>query len=460
MLRYLLRSSLAFCSIFGVVRAIDNHQNVLRQEYLKQHHDIDVTIREQPAHTHVFKESIPMLSSRSDLQKRSRVHHDYIHEVIFFIRPKNINELTRVLHDVSNPTSLNYGQHWTKQEVSDFTSNPDARDAVVSYLHSNGASVVSETLNGEYITANARIAVWEDMFDTEFFIFHQTIHEKSPRVEKIVRTEKYSIPMQLDPHVEYVFNTIDVLIQSSGSSPKIQPLPEQKSKSKFNALGEGATFAPLGSITPYRIKSYYNMSNDARGNNYSTQGVFSTNNRYYSDQDLLYFQQFFELPQRPVAVSIGDHMNHTKCLINYGNCAEPNLDLNWIMSMSPLSPTTNYYTGLHFLYWLIELANTVKPALVYSISYGGSELGYPASYRSAFTTYAIKLGTMGVTIFTASGDDGANNYRGGGSCGYSPEFPSTSPYVTAVGATSVSLTFLIATLFAIKKMRKCIVLNL
>ena len=182
-----------------------------------------------------------------------------------------------------------------------------------------------------------------------------------------------------------------------------------------------------------------------------SQGIFTSNDKYYSDQDLLYFQQFFELPQRPVAVSIGGHMNHTKCEINYGYCAEPNLDLSWMMSMSPLSPTTNYYTNLHFLFWLIELANTVKPALVYSISYGSPELGYPASYRSAFTTYAIKLGTMGVTILTASGDDGANSYGGGGSCGYSPEFPSTSPYVTAVGATSVSIAavLLIATLFLI-----------
>ena len=215
MLQCFIFSLLVFCYKFKVVRAIENCQNVNNDKFVKQHGGVDVAM-----HTHVFKESIPMLSSRSDLQKRSRVHHDYIHEVVFFIRPKNMDELTRVLHDVSDPTSLNYGQHWTKEEVSDFTSNPEARDAVVSYLHSNGASVVSETLNGEYITANARIAVWEDIFDTEYFIFHQTMNEKSSRVEKIVRTEQYSIPMQLDPHVEYVFNTIDVLIQSSRSSPR------------------------------------------------------------------------------------------------------------------------------------------------------------------------------------------------------------------------------------------------
>ena len=61
----------------------------------------------------------------------------------------------------------------------DFTSNPKGRDAVVSYLNSNGASVVSETRAGEYITARAPIKVWEKMFNTEFFAFTMTHSDTS-----------------------------------------------------------------------------------------------------------------------------------------------------------------------------------------------------------------------------------------------------------------------------------------
>ncbi len=49
---------------------------------------------------------------------------------------------------------------------------------------------------------------------------------------------------------------------------------------------------------------------------------------------------------------------------------------------------------------------------------------------------------MGVTLVAASGDDGVSGYltrSGRVSCGYYPMFPASSPYVTAVSGTSVSI---------------------
>ena len=90
---------------------------------------------------------------------------------------------------------------------------------------------------------------------------------------------------------------------------------------------------------------------------------------------------------------------------------------------------------------MVLVANTAKPSLVYSISYGIEEVYVTASERDAFETQIIKLAAVGVTIVAASGDDGAisNKVRTGGACRYAPIFPASSPYVTAVGATMVSL---------------------
>lgn len=49
-----------------------------------------------------------------------------------------------------------------------------------------------------------------------------------------------------------------------------------------------------------------------------------------------------------------------------------------------------------------------------------------------------KLGLKGLTLFVASGDDGVANFGARGNpdaCGFTPSFPATSPYATAVGAT-------------------------
>merc|ERR1712151_66985 len=80
---------------------------------------------------------------------------------------------------------------------------------------------------------------------------------------------------------------------------------------------------------------------------------------------------------------------------------------------------------------------------VNSISYGSIEPEVASSVATAFNTEAMKLGTQGVTIFVSSGDDGVANFeaRGdSGACGYTPSFPASSPYVTAVGATQGGIT--------------------
>ena len=50
----------------------------------------------------------------------------------------------------------------------------------------------------------------------------------------------------------------------------------------------------------------------------------------------------------------------------------------------------------------------------------------------------MKLGIQGVSIFSASGDDGVTGfiiYYGLEYCGYGAQFPASSPYTTSVGAT-------------------------
>ena len=73
-----------------------------------------------------------------------------------------------------------------------------------------------------------------------------------------------------------------------------------------------------------------------------------------------------------------------------------------------------------------------------SISYGGPEFYNTVSEKRGFNLEAMKLGLMGVTLLVASGDDGVGNFivrNSPGLCGYFSDYPSGSPYVTAVGAT-------------------------
>ena len=384
--------------------------------------------------SHVFRDRLPFVSTRNDLVKKERPSEDHIHEVVFVVKLRNMEKLTKILHDVSDPLSDNYGYHLTKDQVSDLTSNPEAKANIMAYLNSNGADVVSETLGGEYVTATAPVIVWEMIFNTEFYEFQQTHHNGDSH--DLIRAEEYWIPTELDEHVLAVMNTIEM--------PVLTP---RYSKMNFEAMSDtdhgdrkltgGYTADEM--ITPRALRAYYNMGN-SRGSSLSTQLVFGTNDGYFGSTDLASFLVTVADVPNQAAVSVGGH-DTADCTTH--DCVEGNLDMQYIMAMSPVSPTTFWWTRQKFSGFLLQLANTPKPPLVISISYGTLEKYVTEQEHVIFTQQAIRLSVMGCTMLIACGDNGASGtYTGPPSgCSYQPDFPSGNPYVVAVGATSVNTEY-------------------
>ena len=383
------------------------------------------------ANLHVFMEGTLEPKSRKDIQKINRMASDFVHEVTFVIQQRNIPELTVILNDVSDPSSINYGRHMTKQEVADMTSNNEARGAVISHLTLSGATIVAETLNGEYVTANASISVWEDMFNTQFFMFHQFVDDK--HTGKFVRAESYSIPSSLQLHVAGVFNTIQMPHHSLGGS-----MTHVEGKRDAEDFALTAT----GSMTPAKLRKFYNVG-DTKGSTLSTQAIFAKNMQYFSPSDLTTFQMDAGLPLQKVANVTGGHSTDTLCISSPALCFDGNTEIQYIMATSPISPTTFWYSNSSWSAWIMSVANTANPPLVFSMTYGDEEDSVSKAEKDAFNTEAIKLGAMGVTIVVESGRNGAvsslTRTKGQDGCYYAPLFPATNPYVTVVGATSVSV---------------------
>ena len=113
------------------------------------------------------------------------------------------------------------------------------------------------------------------------------------------------------------------------------------------------------------------------------------------------------------------------------------------MGISQGAATYVYY-GEDFTDALMPLVYQDEPPSVISISYGIGEEMYPASDRELFDTFAMKLGLAGVTVVVSSGDDGVAGYharsagsypKGLSACGYTPQWPASSPWITSVGGT-------------------------
>ena len=393
----------------------------------------------QQARSYVYQEAMPRLSARDDIVKRSPVEDAHMHEVIFAVQQKNMDQILSALHDVSDTDSPNYGHHWSNEQIAALTFNPEGRDAIISYLHSNGASVKSESLYGDYITAIAPVSVWGKVLDTKFHVFHQ--RQSRGNIVQLVRAEAYSIPVELEKHVDCVLNTIEMPPKYAKMGVKHEaPREMMESNIKGHFKTSGLSY---GYILPTDLRRYYNMSTN-KGSNSSTQAAFSTNEDWFNPNDLKIFQTFDNVYLRqPALIHPNGHASSDAAdLLPYGNWGEGNLDIQFLIGVSRGSPTTywHFYNGL--ARWLVSMRNMIVPNQVLSISYGCDEIYMSLSEYRVFEIEAIKLSLRGTTIFAASGDDGASSHeaRGGllSKCDYRPIFPASSPYVVAVGATSVS----------------------
>jgi subtilase family serine protease len=86
--------------------------------------------------------------------------------------------------------------------------------------------------------------------------------------------------------------------------------------------------------------------------------------------------------------------------------------------------------------WVNQIMAMEDPPLVHSVSYGNDEIQQTSTeYMEACNTQFEAAGAMGLSLLFASGDQGVWGRSGVGAT-YNPDFPASSPYITAVGGTN------------------------
>jgi tripeptidyl-peptidase-1 len=193
-------------------------------------------------------------------------------------------------------------------------------------------------------------------------------------------------------------------------------------------------------ITPQNLWELYGIPNDYYVTSPKfSQSVVEFEGEYYSPGDL---QLFFD--------EMGIYGGNTPVTVIGTNdptqpSDEASLDIQWIMAMSPGVPTTFWSVDeFDILMWCYSIGNTTNPPLVNSISYGIAaklvDLFLGQGYLARSDIEFQKLATQGITVLIADGDRGAG---GLGPAPYfmpncttlAPDYPSQSPYISAIGST-------------------------
>lgn len=340
------------------------------------------------------------------------------------VKQNNLEIVDRLFWELSNPKSDQFGKWLSYEELGDLVKNPSATAAVERFLFTNAINNFDTTDHGTYVSVTMKVGDAEKLFKASFYNYRHASSESD-----IVKTDQYAVPVELRDSVTHVAHI--------GYFPN----PIQFSRRRVAINRDSSHANAADTVTPAVLQKVYNIQNTVTKNKQTTQAVFEID-QDFSNADLETFEKNYGLQTHDLKNVVGLN-TESNCFrgIQYDQCVESNLDVQYIMGIAQGAETTfwnmRFDSNDPFLDWAVAVSDTATPPLVHSISWGGYE--YNGDNDDAtFNTEMQKLGVRGVTVMVASGDDGVGNFGAANDatqCGYFPSFPATSPYVTAVGAT-------------------------
>ena len=338
-----------------------------------------------------------------------KAEDDYSIEITFAISQTNKEWLENKLWLVSDPFSKEYGNYMNFDEIAKHVhGKEDSVKAVESILTSNGVDVstIRYTIGKDFAIVKVPVRTVEKLFDADFYHF-------TDGSLRVVKSLDHTIPPGLKNHVDFV----------SGISEF--PCPNKVNITKYKS-SDGSQLT----INPSSIISAYNLSDYSSTNRNNSQAVAGFVGQYFSPNDLEDFQKAYKVPVKPVAKIVGKN-NPKKPGF------EADLDIEYISGIGRNVDTWFISTpnDENILSWIILQVNTTDSPWVHSVSYGYDESTISQDCIDRVNTEFQKFGVSGRTVFIASGDDGVE-CKGITNKTYYPDWPASSPYVTAVGGTS------------------------
>ncbi|KAF4624152.1 hypothetical protein G7Y89_g14020 [Cudoniella acicularis] len=398
---------------------------------------------------------------------------DHIINLQIGLKQNQIDELQRHLYEVSDPDHDRYGQHLSVSEVNDLVKpSDDTLDLVADWLLDNGihGSRLEYSPAKDWISVSLPINAVENLLKTEYSVFG---HEDG---DYLVRTPEWSLPQHLHEHINVIQPTnsffrpkkqgTTVLTVGDISSDKWAPVPPP-SPASYTPGGGVAAACNTSAVTPLCLRTLYGTIDyvpQVPGKNKVGLNDFLGESNNRSDTKI-FLEQY-----RPEAVAAAsdfqvviiangnnEQTQETPAELAAGKGLEGNLDVETIIGIDWPTPLVAFTTGGSppFVPDLTTPTNTNEPYLtwlqyvlaesdlpqVISTSYADDEQSVPYSYAKSVCDGFSQLGARGISLFFGSGDFGVGvpgdcfTNDGKNTSQFMAMFPTSCPYITAVGAT-------------------------
>ncbi|EOD58251.1 S53 family peptidase [Amycolatopsis vancoresmycina] len=348
---------------------------------------------------------------------------------------------------VSDPRDPRYGHFLSPEQTrARFGPSQDRIDAVSAWLRGSGLSIVSA--GSRAVVAQGTVAAAAEAFGTRF---HNYTYYGTPFRAAV---DPVTVPAAVGPDVL----TVTGLTAATGSRPPVPPpgtgsrtaaraaVPVSPCPDHYGdtpatdlpaAYGRPAQWAPCG-YTPRQVRDAYGITGTGLTGKGVTIGIISIGNEINTLPDANRFAaEHGEPPFAP-----GQFTAHvppgTRPEEASGEFA---MDVQAAHAMAPGADIA-FVVGSRARYGddvldsIVQIVDRHLADVVSGSIIVGSTPGYApdavAAYERAFQEAAVE----GITFTFASGDSGGGSTDSGGR---SVEYPASSPWVTAVGGTTLAI---------------------
>jgi tripeptidyl-peptidase-1 len=356
--------------------------------------------------------------------------------------------LEKQLLEASDPWDPNYGRYLSMQQAHALTPLrvPDAAARVEAWVRKAagaGGSCVADSSAHGFVVVRCDVAGAARLFPGVTFAQFVSAHRPASTrtmVRAVVAGEageaSFSTTSLLPAALRHVADFV------SG----VHALPSERLRLRHSS--EYATTVRTGGgdnndknnnndnlgTDPPSLRTSYNIGAATCTHRNTTQATANFLGEGYSEDDLRFFFEVFynDGEGQTVAKVVGQ---------NNDASLEASLDIQYILSIGQgattwwISDDDTHDKQEPFLAWLVQMSNTSDTPVVHSVSYADLEPGVDRAYAQRCDLEFMKAGVRGISILVASGDDGAG--CNSAKTSLVVEWPSSSPYITSVGATTI-----------------------
>ncbi|WP_236873207.1 protease pro-enzyme activation domain-containing protein [Burkholderia sp. MSMB0856] len=339
--------------------------------------------------------------------------------VVLILKPNDQAALHRFVQDSRTPGSASFGAVLTSAQIAArYAPTADQVATVKAYLGSKGFTNINVAGNNMIVEADAPAGVISGVFKTTLVPVAMADGSRAH-----INTAPETVPDALGGVVQAVLglDTATRLHPHFVRASVAARAPTANTSPTTNAIMVGHN--------PTQFPGIYSVGSAPTAGN-TTVGIIAEGNLTQPVIDLTTFETNNRLPAVPVSViNAGTPSADTSANVEWS------LDSQTIVGMSGGVKQINFYVAPSFAWsdmaLAINRAVSDNTARVVNMSIGGCENWAPTASMDVLFEMAV---AQGQTFSVSTGDSGSVAY---GCSGTSVQYPASSPYVVAVGGTSL-----------------------